>query len=362
MLFRSANYYRVTSDPSELTTSTSQIFMGVRLECCRCHNHPFDRWSQDDFYGFASFFSKTHLRGGTAKDEIVVFTDGNGEVRQLRTGQVMPPKVLTDEQPLADTSGDVRSKLADWITAPENPFFAKATVNRIWKQFFGRGIVHPVDDFRATNPPINPALLDALAKDFVAHNYDIKYLIRTLCNSEVYQLSSQTNSTNGEDTKNFSHYYIKRLGPEQLLDSISQATGVPEMFPGVAPGTKAINLVDNNIGSFFLDVFGRSRRILSQERNQETSIAQALALMNGGTINSKISSPKGRIAKLIASLGDRSEKAILEEMFLATFARTPTEKELKQALAYLEKAPTHQEGFEDLMWAMLNTREFLFNH
>jgi hypothetical protein len=357
-----ANYYRVTSDPSELTTSTSQIFLGVRLECCRCHNHPFDRWKQDDFYGFAAFFAKTHLKGGPAKDELIVYTDGNGGVTQPRTGQAMRPKFLTADQPLADESGDVRVKLAAWMTAPDNPFFAKATVNRVWKQFLGRGIVHPVDDFRATNPPINAPLLDALAKDFVAHGYDMKRLIRTICNSRVYQLSSTVNATNAEDTKNFSHYYIKRLGPEALLDAICIATGVEEQFGGVRPGTRAINLPDNNVGSYFLDVFGRSRRLNVQERSQETSMSQALALMNGTSINGKITDPNGRIAQLIGRLGDRSEEAIVSELYLATLARYPNDKELKRALDYIHGSPSPRDGYEDLMWAMLNSREFLFNH
>ncbi len=357
-----ANYYRVTDDPSELTTSTSQIFLGVRLECCRCHNHPFDRWSQDDFYGFAAFFAKTHLRDGTAKDEKIVYTDDKGEVRQPRTGQVMPPKLLTDDRPLGGSTGDLRPRLAAWITSPDNPFFAKATVNRIWKQFFGRGIVQPADDFRATNPPINGPLLDALAKDFVAHGYDIKRLIRTICNSRVYQLSSATNATNADDTKNFSRYYIKRLGPEQLLDAISLATGVDETFDGVRPGTKAINLLDNAVNSYFLDVFGRSRRLDVQERSQETSMSQALALMNGDTINRKIADPNGRVAALVARLGDRTDKAILNEMYLATLARYPTEREVKLALEYVDRMPSPKDGYEDLMWAMLNSREFLFNH
>jgi hypothetical protein len=357
-----ANYYRVTSDPAELTTSTSQIFLGVRLECCRCHNHPFDRWSQDDFYGVAAFFAKTHVGEGTQKDEATVYCDNNGEVRQLRTGQVMQPKLLTAEQPISDTSGDLRVKLAQWITTKDNPFFAKATVNRLWKQMFGRGIVHPADDFRATNPPINAPLLNKLADDFVAHDYDLKHLIRTICNSRVYQLSAMPNSTNGDDLKNFSHYYIKRLGPEQLLDTISIATGVNEQFPGLRDGTRAINLADNRVGSGFLDVFGRSSRLQVSERSQETSMSQALAMMNGPTLNNKISDPGGRIAKLLARLGDRSDKAILDEIYLAALARFPSDKERKQAQEYVTKSATPKEGYEDLMWVILNTKEFLFNH
>lgn len=357
-----ANYFRVTGDATELTTSTTQIFLGVRTDCARCHNHPFDRWSQDDFYGFASFFARVRQYGGEADREIVIKAEGDDLMRQPRTGQVMPPKFLTADQPIANAKGDIRTQLADWITAKDNPFFAKATVNRVWKQFFGRGIVHPADDFRTTNPPINAPLLDALAEDFVSHNYDVKHLIRTICNSRIYQLSSKPNSTNADDTKNFSHYYIKRLGPAQLLDALTVATGVEENFPGVRTGTKAINLLDNSVGSYFLDVFGRSRRLQVAEPSQETSMSQALALMNGGTVNNKIAAPEGRLSQLISRLGDRSEKAVLTELYLATLARFPSDAELKQNSDYIKKIGTPREAYEDLMWAMLNSKEFLFNH
>jgi len=357
-----ANYFRVTSDATELTTSTTQIFLGVRTDCARCHNHPFDRWSQDDFYGFASFFARIRQYGGTADREIIIKSEGDDLMRQPRTGQVMPPKFLTAELPIADAKGDIRVHLANWITAKDNPFFAKATVNRIWKQFFGRGIVHPADDFRTTNPPINAPLLDALSEDFVASGYDMRHLIRTICNSRTYQLSSKPNSTNTDDTKNFSHYYIKRLGASQLLDTLTVATGVEENFPGVRPGTKAINLLDNSVGSYFLDVFGRSRRLQVAEPSQETSMSQALALMNGGTVNSKIVSPNGRLSQLLARLGDRSEKQVLTELYLATLARFPSEKEVTQASAYIKKIGVPREAYEDLMWAMINSKEFLFNH
>lgn len=357
-----ANYYRVTTDPAELTTSTSQIFLGVRLECCRCHNHPFDRWSQDDFWSFAAFFAKTHVANGPDKDEGIVYTDNGGEVRQQRTQQVMRPKILTDDRPLDYDGSDVRAKLAAWITDKNNPFFAKATVNRVWKQFFGRGIVHPADDFRASNPPINAPLLDALEKDFVASGYDMKHLIRTICNSRVYQLSSVPNATNADDTKNFSRYYIKRLGPEQVLDAVSIATGIDEPFPNMRPGIRAINLPDNTVPCAFLDTFGRSRRLQAVERTQETSISQALALMNGTTVNGKITNPKGRVAELVSRVGDRTDENIIREIYLATFARYPTAKELKQAVEYVMQSATPREGYEDLMWVMLNTREFLFNH
>ena len=358
-----ANYYRVTNDPAELTTSTSQIFMGVRLECARCHNHPFDRWMQDDFYGMAAFFAKTHQRDGLGKDEIVVFNDDRGEVRQLRTQEVMPAKFITAEKPLENAQGDLRTYLADWITSKENPYFAKATVNRLWKQFFGRGIVHPADDFRASNPPINPPLLDALTKDFIEHNFDVKYIIRVICNSRTYQLSSKTNSTNTDDSKNFSRYYIRRLGPSQLLDAITVATEVPENFPGVREGTPAINLADNSVPSYFLDVFGRSNRLQVAEPSQQTTIAQALALINGPSVNARLTNPKGFLMqKIMGRLGDRSEKDLLDTLYLNVLARFPTPAESKSAKDYLATMPTAKEGYEDLMWALLNSKEFMFNH
>lgn len=354
------NYYRVTADPSELTTSTSQIFLGVRLDCCRCHNHPFDRWSMNDFYGFAAFFAGTGYTGGKVMNEIAVFTDKNGDIRNPRTNQLTPPKPLTALVGEKDTVGDRHKRLAAWITSRDNPFFAKATVNRFWKHFFGRGIVHPVDDFRATNPPINEPLMDALAKDFVDHDYDVKHLIRTICSSRTYQLSDKSNPTNENDSKNFSHIYSKRLGPEVLFDAIVTATGVPETF-GRAIAVRATNLPDNSVPSYFLDVFGRSRRVQVAERSDATSMSQALHLMNGGTINDRIANPKGLVMTNLVNSSLKPSDAI-EEIYLACLSRWPTDKETKAALYYLQGSPTIREGYEDIMWAILNSREFIFNH
>lgn len=354
------NYYRVTADPTELTTSTSQIFLGVRLDCCRCHNHAFDRWTMKDFYGFAAYFAGTGYTYGKARDEVAIFTDKNGEIRNPRTNELALPKPLTASTGAQDAVGDRHKRLAAWITAPDNPFFARATVNRFWKHFFGRGIVHPVDDFRATNPPINEPLLDALAEDFVAKGYDIKQLIRAICNSRTYQLSDKTNPTNESDTKNFSHFYSKRLGPEVLFDAIVTATGVPETFGMGAQARRATNLPDNNVGSYFLDVFGRSRRLQVQERSDQTSMSQALQLMNGPTINDRITSKDGTVARILG--GSLKADEALEELYLSTLSRKPSANEKQVALKYLETAPTQKEGFEDLMWAIINSREFVFNH
>jgi hypothetical protein len=353
------NYYRVTADPTELTTSTSQVFLGVRLDCARCHNHPFDRWTMKDFYGFAAYFAGTGYTAGKNRDELAVYVDKNGQIVNPRTNQVELPKPLTAAEGTADPEGRRHKLLAEWITSRDNPFFARAVVNRFWKHFFGRGIVHPVDDFRATNPPVNEPLLDALAKDFIAHNYDVKHLIRTICNSRAYQLSDKTNPTNERDTKNFSYFYSKRLGPEELFDAIVTATGVPESFGG-AVARRATNLPDNNTPSYFLDVFGRSRRLQVQERSEATSMAQALHLMNGDTINNRIKHPEGRIATLLKS--QLSPKEVIEEIFLSTLCRFPDAREIQLSLTYIEQSPTPKEGYEDLMWAILNSREFIFNH
>ncbi len=353
------NYYRVTADPTELTTSTSQIFLGVRLDCSRCHNHPFDRWSMNDFYGFAAYFAGTGYAPGKQKDEVAIFTDRNGAIANPRTGQTALPKPLTEKVGAADPDGRRHRLLADWITSKENPFFARSVVNRFWKHFFGRGIVHPVDDFRATNPPINEPLLDALAKDFVDHNFDVKHLIRTICGSRVYQLSDEMNSSNETDTKNFSRFYSKRLGPEVLFDAFISATGVPETFGG-AVARRATNLPDNNVPSYFLDVFGRSRRLQVQENSEQTSMSQALQLMNGGAINDRLSDPRGRVSGILKS--QMTPPQALEEVFLSTLSRLPTAKEKAAALRYIEESPTPKEGYEDLMWAILNSREFIFNH
>ncbi len=354
------NYYRVTADPVELTTSTSQIFLGVRLDCCRCHNHPFDRWSMNDFYGFAGFFAGTGYTGGKVRDEVAIFTNKDATINNPRTGRVCYPKPLTAAEGTQDKEGVRHKILAAWITSPDNPFFARATVNRFWKHFLGRGIVHPVDDFRATNPPINGPLLDALAKDFVDHKFDVKHLIRTICSSRTYQLAGGTNPTNDRDTKNFSHYYSKRLGPEVLFDAITTATAVGETFGMGANARRATNLPDNNVGSYFLDVFGRSRRLQVQERSDMTSMSQALHLMNGGTINDRITNPNGRVAQVLKKQY-RTEDAI-EEIYLAALSRWPTEREKKAGLLYIEQSPTSKEGYEDLMWALINSREFIFNH
>jgi len=313
----------------------------------------------NDFYGFAAHFAGTGYTAGKVRDEVAIFTQPNSEIRNPRTNQLTTPKPLTASVGAKDFSGDRHKMLAEWITSKDNPFFAKAMVNRYWKHFMGRGIVHPVDDFRATNPPSNEELMSSLAHDFVENGYDVKHLIRVICNSRTYQLSDKANSNNEADYRNFSHCYSRRLSPEVLFDAITTATGIPETF-GRANQMRATNLPDNSTPSYFLDVFGRSRRVQVSERSEQTSMSQALHLMNGDTINNRIANPEGLVAKSIKL--DMKPADVVETIYISTLNRWPSENEKKAAMLYLQNTETLKEGYEDIMWAILNSREFIFNH
>jgi hypothetical protein len=358
-----ANYYGVGKSPEDWAESTSQVFLGIRLGCARCHNHPFDRWTQKDYYSFVAFFGRVKTkRGGERGDEVVFFED-EGEVRHPKTGAVLLPRPLGASGPVAVPDGvDRRAVLAHWLTAPDNPWFARATVNRIWRHLFGRGLVEPADDVRATNPASNEEALVALAADLVQNDYDLKQTIRVICNSATYQLSSEPNPTNRQDESQFSHHLVRRLTAEQLLDALVQATGVAEKFPGVPLGARAAQLPDTSVPSYFLDLFGRPARqlVCECERESMPNLTQTLHLMNGDDVNAKIRSPEGRLAKLLAGTGSDAE--VVEELFLATLTRLPTKAETDRALAAIRTASARKEGFSDLLWALLNSRAFVFDH
>jgi hypothetical protein len=359
-----ANFYRVAQSPPDLAETTSQVFLGVRLQCARCHHHPFEKWSQDDYYSLAAFFARVGLKDseefGIFGGEQVVRLRASGEVRQPRTNAVMQPRPL-DGAPVVDPV-DPRRALAAWITGPKNPFFARSIANRYWAYLMGRGIVEPVDDMRVTNPPSNPELLDALARDFIAHGDDLKVLLRTIMNSRVYQLSSQATAANRADDRFYSHYLVKRLPAEVLLDAISTAAAAPEKFPDLPDGTRAIQLPDAGVESPFLDTFGRPPRAIACEceRRSEPNIAQALSLMNGDLLNKKLSAKEGRVAHLAAA--GKPTADIVRELYLASLSRAPRSSELTTALGLIHKAPKRQEGIEDLLWTLMNSREFIFNH
>jgi hypothetical protein len=364
-----ANYYRVAKDPQNLAETTGQLFLGVRMQCAKCHNHPFERWTQDDYYSLAAFFARVKTRKDPNAPPMaqpntvaeVVFSDRAGEVTQPRTGKVMPPKF--PGAGVADVTGkDRRQVFADWLTSPANPFFAKSVANRIWFHLMGKGIVDPVDDFRESNPACNEELLDALAKDFAAHGFDQKYLIRTVMNSRTYQLTAQANEFNKDDNRYFSHAVTKLLTAEQLLDALCDVSGVPEKFAGLPAGTRAIQLPDGEVNHPFLKTFGQPARELACEceRESDSNLAQALQLINGPTINEKLRNPGNRLGKLLEA--KKSDLDVLNDLYLTTLSRTPLPGEVNASLAHVAKATDKRKGWEDVLWALLNTREFLFRH
>jgi hypothetical protein len=362
-----AGFYRRLRDPLIRAEEVAQLFLGVRLQCARCHNHPGERWTQDDYYGLAAFFARLKYRNGPFFIEIydkeeTVFPTHQGEVVQPRTGQVVQPKFLGDSNPAIPPYADRREILARWLTSPDNPFFARAAVNRIWFHLFGRGIVEPVDDFRSTNPPSHEELLSFLAADFIKHGFDRKHLIRMIMKSRTYQLSSRTNASNAADDKYFSHAQVRLLGAEQLLDAIVSATGTAEKFPGWPLGTPAVALADGEYQHPFLNAFGRPARAMACEceRGSDTTLTQALQLVGGRVVQDKIHNDKSRVAHLINS--GRKDAEIIDELFLATLTRHPTPEEQQDLVTRLDQGPDRRQAVEDLLWALINHKEFLFQH
>lgn len=360
------NLYRALSKPDDAASSISQVFLGVRLECAQCHHHPFEKWTQDDYFGMVGFFSQMKTKPD-GPQSVVLTASGPGEVKHPRTGQTVPPHPLGGDPVAFASEGDRRKLLAGWMASPTNTFVPRMLVNRLWAHFLGRGLVDPVDDFRDSNPPSNPELLDALAKDFVAGGYDVKRLIRTIMTSRAYGLSSQSNTTNATDEQNYSRAYPKRLQAEVMLDAIASATGTPADLPGLPRGTRAVQVWDTEWNtqwqSYFLNVFGRPSRThpCDCERSQEPSIVQVLHLMNAPEIQRQLSERRGRARFLAES--DRTPKQIVEELFLAAYSRRPTAKEEASALQSFERAgPDRVRATEDVLWALINTMEFVFNH
>ena len=356
-----ASLYKVVQKPGDLASTVSQVFLGVRIECAQCHHHPYDRWSQTDYYGMQAFFTQVGFKG-PATDETLQ-TSAGGDTKHPRTGEVINAYALGTQMPQESPEGDRRKILAAWMTAPDNPWFARNLVNRTWAHFMGRGIVEPVDDLRLTNPPSNGALLDALSAEFVASKFDFRALIRTITASRVYQLSATPNGTNERDDQNYSRALFKRLDAEVLLDAISQTTGVPEKFHGMPEGYRAIQLWDSLVPHYFLKLFGRPTRLTACEceRSVEPSVAQVLHVMNSPEVHAKLTHAGGRIARLVEALPD--DAALIEELYLTFYSRFPSEVERSSAVAYLKShAENRRRGAEDIAWSMLNTAEFLFNH
>ncbi|MFN9196679.1 MAG: DUF1549 domain-containing protein [Planctomycetaceae bacterium] len=357
-----AGFYKALEKPEVAARSFSQLFLGVRIECAQCHHHPSEKWSQDDYAGLVGFFTGVSVKPLPEGTEAVV-SRGGADAPHPRTGQPVAARPLGAPAPDLKRATDRRRALADWTTAPDNAFLARAIANRLWAHYFGRGLVEPIDDLRATNPATNEPLLDALAQHLRDVKYDLKAFTKTLLNSTVYQLSSETNDTNATDRQHFSHAVPKALPAEVLLDAVSQTTGIAEKFNGWPEGIRAIQVWDNRMPSYFFRIFGRPVRatVCECERSNEPSISQALHLMNSPEIQEKLTHRKGQARRL--ALGQLPPEQVAAELYLATLSRLPTETErplIEETFAV--HGSDRQAAVEDLLWALLNTKEFLYNH
>jgi len=367
------NYFVLHKDPIDLSENVTQAFLGQRLTCARCHNHPMEKWTQKQYYQFANLFSRVGIKNGNEPGDVVVFAKVSGDINHPRLLRPLEPAPLDGRPMSLESTDDRRQHFAAWLTDPSNTYFSRAIVNRVWANFFGRGLVDPLDDVRATNPASNEELFTAVVDDFVKNRYDIKRLIRTILLSSTYQRSSEANATNQNDNIYYSKYIVKRLPAEVLLDAMSQVTGSPTAFPGYPAGTRALQLPDSQVKSDFLTSFGRPQRIIcdASERSSDPSIAQALHVINGDTLNKKLSAPDGTVA-LFVKLG-MSDNRIIEHLFLAAYGRYPREAEKAEITAKLmesragnaspeAKRDARRQAIEDMAWALLSSKEFLFNH
>ena len=359
-----SSWYTQVSNASAQVEDTAQLFLGMRIQCARCHHHPFEKWSQNDYYGFQAFFSQVGLKSGRngIQNTFVYHKGGTASARNPRTNKDLKPTGLAGEPLDIPAYEDPRHALVDWMSMPDNPFFARALVNRYWKHFFGRGIVDPEDDMRVTNPPSNPALLDALAKSFVDSKFDLKELVRTICKSSLYQLSSEPNEYNKTDKLNFSSYYPRRLNAEPLYDAINQVAGTTVNFSGMPVGTRAVQLPDSGFNDYFLLVFGKpqAESACECERSAEANLAQSLHLLNSTDIQGKLASGNGRIAALLADTEATDEQRITELYYWA-YSRPPRDDEMQLILTYMANQTNKRLAYEDTLWALFNTKEFLFN-
>ena len=354
------NFYQNERDILKVSENVAQVFMGMRIQCAQCHNHPFDRWTMDDYYSFAAFFSQVGRKGGEDYRETIVFNSGGGEVRHPVGGRVMPPKFLGGDTP--DVAGkDRREVMAMWLASPQNPYFATNFANRVWAHFFGIGIIEAVDDVRISNPATNPELLDELAKRFTASNYDFKQLVRDICRSKTYQRSTERNESNKTDDKNFAHANLRRIRAESLLDCISQVTDTKEKFRGLPLGARAVQIADGQTSTYFLTTFGRATRdtVCSCEVKMEPTLSQALHLLNGDTTNARILQGKVVDKYLEAKL---EPMQIVEKLYIACLSRKPTEAEIASLSPNFTNGSNPKQSLEDLFWSLLNSREYLFNH
>ncbi len=361
-------WYRQVSTTDQQVEDTAQLFLGLRIQCARCHHHPFEKWSEQDYYGFAAFFSQVGTKNENANRITrgvtrVYHKFGTAQARNPKTNEMVPATGLGSEPLEIASTDDPRHALVDWMAQPENPFFARSLANRYWKHFFSRGLVDPEDDMRVTNPASHPELLDKLAETFVESGFDFKHLIRTICQSTTYQLDSVPNDHNARDKQNFSRYYPKRMNAEVLYDALNQVTLGEAQFNNMPKGMRAVQLPDTTSGNYFLTVFGMpvGETACECERSGEANLAQSLHLLNSGEVQGKLSSGSGRAA-LLARDQERSHEDKVRETYLWAFAREPDADELANCLSFIERHENKQHAYEDLLWALINTKEFLFNH
>jgi Protein of unknown function (DUF1553)/Protein of unknown function (DUF1549) len=357
-----SNYYRIAREPGLVMENMTQVFLGIRFNCNKCHDHPFERWTQQQYYELSAYFSSVGRAPGLSADDEIVYTLRAPEaVVNPRTNTAVNASFPYHYAGMDVGTGDRRLELARWLTSKDNPYFAKSLVNRYWSYFLGRGIIDPVDDIRAGNPASNPELLDALTADFVAHNFDLKHLIRTIVESHTYQRTYRTNEWNTDDGSNFSHTYPRRLTAEELFDALMVATGSPFNIAGAPPGFRAAQLPDPQIDVGFLDMFGRAPREspCECERTSAVSLGQTLSLINGPTISDSIANPQGLIARRVAA--GAKPKALVEDVYVSVLCRKPTPDEAKKAEAYIAEIKKPAEAAQDLMWALINSPGFLFN-
>ncbi len=354
------NYYQTETDTLKVAENVAQVFMGMRIQCAQCHNHPFDRWTQDDYYGFAAFFSQIGRKPADDPRETIVFNSGAGDVRHPVGGRVMPPKFLGGTQP--DVAGkDRREAVANWLASPDNPYFASNLANIVWAHFFGQGIVHEVDDARVSNPASNPELLAELGKRFTQYNYDFKKLVRDICTSHTYQRATPPNESNAGDTRNFARASIRRIKAETFLDCLSHVTETKNKFPGLPAGARAVQIADGSITTYFLTAFGRATRetVCSCEVKLEPTLSQSLALLNGDATTQKIQAGN-LIGRRLAE--KKMPVDIIDELYIRCLSRKPTPDEKTKLDSFVAAESDKQKVLEDVFWGLLNSREFMFNH
>ena len=360
-----ANYYRVNDDPKLAMETTTQLFLGVRMVCAQCHDHPFERWTQNQYFQLAAFFAAVGMKPGFDSDEQIVYLKREDrDFLHPKTNKPVQPEYLLASAgtPPIGAFGDSREALAEWLTSEKNPYFAKAIANRVWSYFFGRGIIEPVDDIRGSNPPVNSALLEALEKDFIASGFNLQHLIRTIVSSRTYQAAMETNEWNEGDEINFSHFKPRRLAAESLLDAMTIATGSRPDFPEVPDDFSAQQLPDPHVDvGGFLNMFGRPEREspCECERRNDLSLPLAMSLVNGPTLADAIANPEGRVAKTI--IAGHTDRELIEELYLASLGRYPTPGEMDSAITYLGSSPGKAAKAQDLLWALINSNSFLFN-